>query len=169
MYPTLQRTATHCNTTHCNNALQQRTATRKTTGLSSTHFAHWDTHESCHTRMSYILNIRTSHFLLTHISWHDSFMCGVWLIHMWDIHVWDVTHSHVYIYMAWDVRTYVYSEHSKREYYEAHKDSWDWQDWGLTLEALPPRGGGSAGCPKKDKRRARGGSRDQNTQIYLYK
>jgi len=28
-------------------------------------------------------------------------------------------------------------------------DSCDWQDWGLTLEALPPRGGGSAGCPKK--------------------
>jgi len=46
-------------------------------------------------------------------------------------------------------------------------DSCDWQDWGLTLEALPPRGGGSAGCPKKDKRRARGGSREQNTQIYL--
>ena len=39
----------------------------------------------------------------------------------------------------------------------------------LTLEALPPRGGGSAGCPKKDKRRARGGSRDQNTQIDLNK
>jgi len=29
---------------------------------------------------------------------------------------------------------------------------------GLTLEALPPRGGDSAGCPKKDKRRARRGS-----------
>ena len=38
-----------------------------------------------------------------------------------------------------------YSEHSKREYHEPHKDSWDWQDWGLTLEALPPRGGGSVG------------------------
>ena len=45
-----------------------------------------------------------------------------------------------------------YSKHSKREYHEPHKYSWDWQDWGLTLEALPPRGGGSAGCPKKDKR-----------------
>jgi len=31
-------------------------------------------------------------------------------------------------------------------FYEPHKDSWDWQDWGLTLEALPPRGGGSAEC-----------------------
>ena len=29
--------------------------------------------------------------------------------------------------------------------------------------------GGSAGCSQKDKRRARGGSRDQNTQIYLNK
>jgi len=62
-----------------------------------------------------------------------------------------------------------YSEHSKREYHEPHKDSCDWQDWGLTLEALPPRGGGSAGCPKKGKRRARGGSREQNTQINLNK
>jgi len=35
-------------------------------------------------------------------------------------------------------------------------------DWGLTLEALPPRGGGSAECPKKDKRRVRRGSREQN-------
>jgi len=25
------------------------------------------------------------------------------------------------------------SEHSEREYYEPHEDSWDWQDWGLTL------------------------------------
>jgi len=54
-----------------------------------------------------------------------------------------------------------YSKHSKREYHEPHKDSWDWQDWGLTLEALPPRGGGSAECPKKDKRRVRHGSREQ--------
>ena len=36
-------------------------------------------------------------------------------------------------------------------YHKPHKDSWDWQDWGLTIEALPPRGGGSAECPKKDK------------------
>jgi len=35
------------------------------------------------------------------------------------------------------------------EYHKPHKDSCDWQDWGLTLEALPPRGGGSAGCPEK--------------------
>ena len=48
-----------------------------------------------------------------------------------------------------------YSEHSKREYHEPHKDSCDWQDWGLILEALPPRGGRSAECPKKDKRRAK--------------
>ena len=47
-----------------------------------------------------------------------------------------------------------YSEHSKREYR-------DWQDWGLTLEALPLRGGGNAECPKKDKRRVRRGSREQ--------
>jgi len=41
-----------------------------------------------------------------------------------------------------------------------------------TLEVLPPRGGGSAGCPKKDKRRVRRGSREQNThntQINLNK
>jgi len=30
-------------------------------------------------------------------------------------------------------------------------DSCDWRDWGLTLEALPQRGGGSAGCPKKTR------------------
>ena len=63
-----------------------------------------------------------------------------------------------------------YSEHSKREYHEPHKDLCDWQDWGLTLETLPPRGGGSAECPKKDKRRVRRGSREQkthNTQINL--
>jgi len=54
-----------------------------------------------------------------------------------------------------------YSEHSKREYHEPHKDSCDWQDWGLTLEALPPRGGASAECPKKDKRRVRRESREQ--------
>ena len=29
------------------------------------------------------------------------------------------------------------------------------------LEALPPRGGGSAECPKKDRRRVRRGSREQ--------
>jgi len=39
--------------------------------------------------------------------------------------------------------------------HEPHKDSCDWQDWGLTLEALPPRGRGSAECPKKDKRRTK--------------
>ena len=54
-----------------------------------------------------------------------------------------------------------YSEHSKREYHEPHKDSWDWPDWGLTLEAFPPRGRGSAECPKNDKRRVRRGSREQ--------
>jgi len=47
-----------------------------------------------------------------------------------------------------------YSEHSKREYR-------DWQDWGLTLEALPLCGGCNSECPKKDKRRVRRGSREQ--------
>jgi len=55
----------------------------------------------------------------------------------------------------------LYSEHSKREYHEPHKDSCDWQDWGLTLQAPPPRGGGSAECPKTDKRRVRRGNRGQ--------
>jgi len=58
-----------------------------------------------------------------------------------------------------------YSKHSKCEYHKPHKDSCDWQDWGLTLEALPLRGGGSAGRPKKDKRRVRRGSREQKKHI----
>jgi len=36
-----------------------------------------------------------------------------------------------------------------------------YQEEDMTLEALPPRGGGSAGCPKKDKSRVRRGSREQ--------
>jgi len=84
---------------------------------------------------------------------------------MWYVPLWILIMSSIITNRASDR----YSEHSKREYYEPHKDSWDWQDWGLTLEAIPQRGGGSAGCPKKDKRRARGESRDQNTQIGLNK
>ena len=57
-----------------------------------------------------------------------------------------------------------YSEHSKREYHEPHKDSCDWQDWGLTLEALPPCGGGSAECPKRTRGEWDAGVENKNTQ-----
>jgi len=51
-----------------------------------------------------------------------------------------------------------------REYHEPHKDSWDRQDWGLTLEALPPRGGGSAECPKRTGGEWDAGVENKNTQ-----
>ena len=54
-----------------------------------------------------------------------------------------------------------YFEHSKREYHEPHKDSWHWQD---SLEALPPRGGGSAECPKKTRGEWNAGVENKNTQ-----
>ena len=57
-----------------------------------------------------------------------------------------------------------YFEHSKSEYHEPHKDSWDWQDWGLTLEALPPRRGGSAECPKRTRGEWDAGVENKNTQ-----
>jgi len=47
-----------------------------------------------------------------------------------------------------------------------------WQDWGLTLEALPPRGGGSAECPKRTRGEWDAGvenTNTQNTQINLNK
>ena len=52
------------------------------------------------------------------------------LLFLWTYDSW-VSHT----YDSWVSHTY---------------DSCDWQDWGLTLEALPPRRGGSAECPKKD-------------------
>jgi len=55
-------------------------------------------------------------------------------------------------------------EHSKREHHEPHKDSWDWQDWGLTLEALPLRGRGSAECPKRTRGEWDAGVENKNTQ-----
>jgi len=57
-----------------------------------------------------------------------------------------------------------YFEHSKREYHEPHKDSGDRQDWGLTLEALPPRGGGSAECPKRTRGEWDAGVENKNTE-----
>ena len=70
----------------------------------------------------------------------------------------------LYTNQSWHPRVNEYLTHvwtSKSEYHKPHKDACDWQDWGLTLEALPPRGRGSVGCPKKDKRRVRRGSREQ--------
>jgi len=58
-----------------------------------------------------------------------------------------------------------YSEHSQREYHEAHKNSWDWQDWVLILEALP---GGSVNVQKRTRGEWDAGVENrQNTQINL--
>jgi len=109
---------------------------------------------------------------------HDSLIC-TWRIQTYS-YVLYVTYVTIRASMnTWIISSIItnrasdrYCEHSKREYHEPHKDSYDWQDWGLTLEALPPRGGGSAECPKKDRRRVRPGVENkitQNTQINLNK
>ena len=94
--------------------------------------------------------------------WHDSFLCVTWLILMCDMthsYVWYVSfisHDH-HIWMRrmwrmWDVSS------------TCHEDSCDWQDWGLTVEALPPRGGGSAECPKRTRGEWDAGVENKNTQ-----
>ena len=74
------------------------------------------------------------------------------------------TCNNIYIQYITNRASDRYSEHSKREYHEPHKDSWDWQDWGLTLEALPPRGGGRAECPKRTRGEWDAGVENKNTQ-----
>ena len=148
-----------------------------------TPFFHWHMWRSFSTHDSYIY-IQIHAYTCIHIYsnslchtyhwyvWHDLLKCMTWVTcvtvwnesHAWQesclnmlkswLHVWPIDMcDRAHWCVNWNLSC-----------------MWDdWQDWGLTLEALPPRGGGSAGCPKKDKRRARGGSGDQNAQIYLNK
>ena len=138
--------------------------------------------ESCHISIIYGRYANISRWWSIH--WrHDSLICDMthWCV-TWHIDIWQVREylqmmvsSTFYDYMMdpWNVcppphttnrASDRYFEHSKREYHEPHKDSWDWQDWRLTLEALPPRGGGSAECPKRTRGEWDAGVENKNTQ-----